>query len=142
MSSASRAPVLDDHPRTWARWSTGTGQFVGTLDYAAPEQFEGTPLTPRTDIYSLACLLYECLAGHPPFRRQTDAAVMYAHLMEPPPKLSEERPDVPRSVDDVFATAMAKKPDERYPSAGAAVTDFATALGVTQEAPWIAHHTA
>ena len=112
---------------------TGTGQFVGTLDYAAPEQFEGKPLTPRTDVYSLGCLLYECLAGSPPFRRETDAAVMYAHLMQAPPRLTEQRPDLPRAVDDVLDRTMSKQPNERYPSAGAAVDELASALGITGE---------
>ena len=55
---------------------TGTGVFVGTLEYAAPEQFEGKPLGPQTDVYSLGCVLFECLTGEPPFRREQDAAVM------------------------------------------------------------------
>src|SRR4029453_4881818 len=53
---------------------TGTGVFVGTLEYAAPEQFEGSTLGPPTDVYSLGCVLFECLTGEPPFRRQQDAA--------------------------------------------------------------------
>ncbi len=65
---------------------TGTGVFVGTLEYAAPEQFEGTALGPPTDVYSLGCVLFECLVGEPPFRREQDAAVMYAHLHDPPPE--------------------------------------------------------
>lgn len=108
---------------------TGTGQFVGTLDYAAPEQFQGSALTPRTDIYSLGCVLYECLTGHPPFLRDSDAAVMYAHLMEAPPRLTDERPDLPSVLDGVVSRAMAKNPDDRYPSAGSVVAEVATAIG-------------
>src|SRR5436190_3428587 len=108
---------------------TGTGQFVGTLDYAAPEQFEGKPLDARTDVYSLGCVLYECLAGHPPFRKEFDAALMYAHLSDPAPKPSEERRELPEAIDAVVDRAMAKSPDDRYQRAGDVARAAATALG-------------
>jgi serine/threonine protein kinase/DNA-binding SARP family transcriptional activator/ABC-type transport system substrate-binding protein len=108
---------------------TGTGQFVGTLDYAAPEQFRGEVPDARTDVYSLGCVLFECLAGHPPYRAENDAALMFAHLMEPPPRLTSERPDLPQDIDDVVAEAMAKKPDERFPSAGAFASQASAVLG-------------
>jgi serine/threonine-protein kinase len=95
---------------------TATGQFVGTTDYVAPEQIEGRELDRRTDVYSLGCVFYECLAGTPPFRRETDMAVMWAHIQEPPPRLTERRPDLPPQLDGVIATAMAKQKDDRYPS--------------------------
>ena len=71
-----------------ARQITKTGFFVGTLDYAAPEQFQGKHLDGRTDEYALACVLYECLTGRIPFRGESEAAVMFAHLTEPPPRAS------------------------------------------------------
>ena len=108
---------------------TGTGQFVGTLDYAAPEQFRGEVPDARTDVYSLGCVLFECLAGHPPYRAETDAALMFAHLMEPPPRLTAERPDLPQDIDDVVAEAMAKKPEERFRSAGAFASQASAVLG-------------
>jgi serine/threonine protein kinase len=108
---------------------TGTGQFVGTLDYAAPEQFEGKPLDARTDVYSMGCLLYECLAGHPPFRRENDAAVMYAHLLEDPPPLTIQRPALPDEIDAVIGRGMAKEPQQRYPSAGELAAAARDALG-------------
>jgi serine/threonine protein kinase len=104
---------------------TGTGQFVGTLDYAAPEQFEGKPLDARTDVYSLGCVAYECLVGEVPFHRETEAAVVYAHLQEPPPKVTATRPDLPAAVDEVVARAMAKSPADRYETAGALARDLA-----------------
>jgi serine/threonine-protein kinase len=108
---------------------TGTGQFVGTLDYAAPEQFRGEDVDARTDVYSLGCVLYECLAGRPPFLGENDAAVMFGHLMEPPPPLTSERPDLPKDIDDVVATAMAKEKVDRYPSAGTFASRASAALG-------------
>ena len=88
---------------------TGTGQFVGTLEYASPEQFEGKPLDARSDIYSLGCVLYECLSGQPPFRRENDAAVMYAHLLEAPPPIASAH-QMPSEIDAVITRALAKNP--------------------------------
>lgn len=107
---------------------TGTGQFVGSLDYAAPEQFEGKPLTRRTDVYSLGCLLYECLTGEPPFQREQDAAVMFAHLKEEAPKVTAKRPELRSAIDSVVAKAMAKRPEDRFPSAGALAAAMAGAM--------------
>jgi serine/threonine-protein kinase len=103
---------------------TGTGVFAGTLDYAAPEQFEGTALGPQTDVYSLGCVLFECLTGLPPFRRQQEAAVMYAHLHDPPPSATAQRAELPREIDQVIDKAMAKRPADRYATAGALAAAF------------------
>ncbi|HET7927948.1 MAG TPA: BMP family ABC transporter substrate-binding protein, partial [Actinomycetota bacterium] len=108
---------------------TGTGQFVGTLDYAAPEQFKGETPDARTDVYSLGCVLFECLTGRPPFRSDNDAGLMYAHLQQPPPPVTSERPDLPHEIDRVVARAMAKSPDERPHSAGELADDAARAVG-------------
>ena len=97
---------------------TKTGQFMGTLDYASPEQFEGKPLGSPTDVYSLGCVLFECLVGEPPFRREQDAAVMYAHLHDPPPSARARRPELPHWVDQVIEKSMAKRPVDRYATAG------------------------
>ncbi len=72
---------------------TSTGQFIGTIDFIAPEQIQGRTLDGRADQYSLACVLYTCLCGHVPFLRDVEIATIYAHLTEPPPRLSAERPD-------------------------------------------------
>ncbi len=108
---------------------TGTGQFVGTLDYAAPEQFKGETPDARTDVYSLGCVLFECLTGRPPFRSENEAGLMYAHLQQPPPLVTSERPDLPHEIDRVVGRAMAKSPDDRPRSAGELAHDAARALG-------------
>ena len=96
---------------------TRTGIFVGTIEYAAPEQIEGLTLDRRTDVYALGCVLYECLAGRPPFEREAEVAVMHAHLTSPPPRLTEVRQDLPKELDRVVARAMAKSRDERFATA-------------------------
>jgi Protein kinase domain len=103
---------------------TMTGQFVGTLDYIAPEQIEGTGVDGRTDLYSLGCAAYELLSGTPPFSSE-GIALLRAHLSEPPPPVTAQRHDLPAAVDAVLAAAMAKSPRERY----ATCTQFATNLG-------------
>ena len=103
---------------------TATGQFLGTLDYAAPEQIEGLPLDGRSDQYALACSAFELLCGEPPFGRERGISVMYAHLSEPPPPASTRRPGLPAAADAVLAKALAKAPGDRYASCG----EFATAL--------------
>jgi tRNA A-37 threonylcarbamoyl transferase component Bud32 len=108
---------------------TGTGQFVGTLDYAAPEQFKGGTPDARTDVYSLGCVLFECLTGRPPFTSENDAGLMYAHLQAPPPSVTGSRPDLPREIDGVVATAMAKAPADRQAAAGALADEATRALG-------------
>ena len=97
---------------------TGDRGFVGTVDYVPPEQIEGGTIDRRADVYSLGCVLYECLAGERPFDRDSELAVVFAHLNEAPPRLSEMRPTLPDAFDDVFATALAKSPDERYGTCG------------------------
>ena len=104
---------------------TATGAFVGTLDYVAPEQIRGDQVDARADVYALGCVLFELLTGNPPFASREDrVSKMYAHLEEEPPRLVLYRPDLPAELDAVVARALAKDPDERYPSAG----DFARAV--------------
>ena len=108
---------------------TKTGHFVGTVDYMAPEQIRGEPATRETDIYALGTVLYECLSGVVPFPKDSDVAVMYAHLADPPPQLTQERPELPPQLDAVISTAMAKTPEERYASAVRMMEAFEAALG-------------
>jgi serine/threonine-protein kinase len=105
------------------------GQVLGTIDYMAPELLDGERVGPATDIYGLACLAVETLTGTVPYVRETDAAIMYAHIVEPPPSVSERRPELPRALDAVLATGMAKDPEERPASAGALVIEMLGALG-------------
>jgi serine/threonine protein kinase len=102
---------------------------LGTIDYMAPELLDGERVGPATDIYGLACLACETLTGTVPFLRDTDAATMYAHIVEPPPSVCQRRPELPRALDVVLGAGMAKDPDERPPSAGALVVDMLAALG-------------
>jgi serine/threonine-protein kinase len=103
---------------------TAAGAFVGTIDYIAPEQIEGKALDNRTDIYSLGCILYECLTGETPFIKDADVAVMYAHLMDPRPSVTAKRPDLPSAIDDITAKAMARDPEERYVTGAALLEDL------------------
>src|SRR6476661_4786587 len=97
---------------------TATGRWVGTIDYASPEQIKGKPVDARCDVYALGCLLYTTLTGHLPFEREEDVAKLYAHVSEPPPAPSELADEVTDELDVVVERAMAKEPDDRYPSAG------------------------
>ena len=103
---------------------TSTGQFLGTLDYVAPEQIQGHQIDGRADQYGLACAVVEMLTGAPPFRRDDSMALMWAQLEAAPPRLTERRPDLPPAVDGVVGAAMSKAPAGRYPTCH----DFAAAL--------------
>ena len=108
---------------------TETGQFIGTIDYVAPEQIQGQGATARSDVYSLAAVLYEALTGDVPFLRQNEPAVLYAHISEPPPRVTERRPELPQEIDAVIARGMAKAPGDRYASAGELVAEARAAFG-------------
>jgi len=93
---------------------TRTGAFLGTVNYVAPEQIQGREIGSGTDIYALGCVLHECLTGFPPFIKDSDVAVMYAHVHDPPPRTTDRRPELPVAIDQVVATALAKAPQDRY----------------------------
>ncbi|MFL5799303.1 MAG: protein kinase domain-containing protein [Actinomycetota bacterium] len=109
--------------------TTESGQFIGTIDYTAPEQITGTQLEPATDQYSLACVLFQSLTGAVPFPRGSDLAAMYAHLEETPPRVSD-RVDLSSHIDPVIQRALAKAPAQRFGSCSELVTSAADALGV------------
>ena len=92
------------------------GHLMGTIDYVAPEQIAGGEIDGRADVYSLGCVLYECLIGQPPFRRESEIGVVFAHLEMEPPAPSAQRPELPAALDAVIARALAKEPDARYPT--------------------------
>lgn len=97
---------------------TELGTAVGTYAYMAPERFTKDEVTYRADIYSLTCVLHECLTGSQPFPGDNVSVVITSHLMEPPPRPSQIRPGIPAAFDAVIARGMAKRPDDRYASAG------------------------
>ncbi|MET0764721.1 MAG: Hsp70 family protein [Blastococcus sp.] len=114
---------------------TGTGHFLGTVDYVSPEQIQGKPVGSGTDVYALGCVLYECLTGQLPFRREDDAALLWAHLVESPPPVTAIRDEMPGAVDAVVARAMAKDPVDRYESCEELQRDLELALDVPASVP-------
>jgi serine/threonine-protein kinase len=109
---------------------TGTGQFLGTSDYCAPEQIQGMAVDGRADQYALACTAFELLSGQPPFRRHEAAAVIWAQMTERPPSLTSRRADLPHAADAVLAKALAKRPEARYPTCREFAGALRAALGL------------
>jgi class 3 adenylate cyclase len=103
---------------------TATGQILGSVDYIAPEQIEGRATDHRADVYSLACVLYACLVGQPPYPRDSDIAALWAHVQAPTPRPSDTKPDLAR-FDPVVARGMAKSAEDRYATAGELIRDAA-----------------
>ncbi|MGI5217065.1 protein kinase domain-containing protein [Nocardia sp. CA-290969] len=103
---------------------TGTGLTVGTVAYASPEQMQGLPVGPRSDQYALAATAFHMLTGTQPFTGTNPVAVIMAHAQQPVPSVRAQRPDLSPYVDSVLARAMAKSPEQRFPSS----KEFAAAL--------------
>jgi serine/threonine protein kinase len=97
---------------------TRTGQILGTLDYIAPEQIRGEALGPHTDVYALACMTVHLLTGEPPYPVGTEEGKLWAHMSEPPPRVTERVPALPLAVEAVITRAMAKDPALRHATAG------------------------
>jgi DNA-binding beta-propeller fold protein YncE/predicted Ser/Thr protein kinase len=119
---------------------TETGQFVGTVDYVAPEQIQRERVGPQTDVYALGCVLYECLVGEPPYRSDSMPGTLFAHISADPPRPSDARPELPAAIDGVVARALAKGPADRYATCSEVVAAARAALGLsgktgTAEAP-------
>jgi serine/threonine protein kinase len=113
---------------------TRTGQFVGTIDYVSPEQVRGEAATAASDVYALGAVLYECLTGVVPYPRPSDAAVLYAHMSDPPPAATEHRPELPPALNDVLARAMAKDPAQRHNTASELLAEAERAFGTPARA--------
>jgi len=119
---------------------TKTGTFMGTVDYVAPEQIQGHDVDGRTDGYSLACVLFECLTAKVPFAKDSDVATLFGHIQDPPPRVTQARESLPSEIDEVMAQGMAKNPDDRPQTATALIDRAARALGAPsgpKEAPSI-----
>ena len=97
---------------------TASGSLIGSCAYMAAERCSGGRVGPQADVYSLACVLYECLTGHPPFEREELQQLLSAHMFSPPPRPSIMRRGVGRAFDDIIARGMAKQPAARFSSAG------------------------
>src|SRR4051812_26331192 len=97
---------------------TQTGMVIGSCAYMATERFSGGRGGPAADVYSLTCMLYECLTGRPPFEAGDIRQLMTAHMFAPPPRPSIMRRGINRAFDEVVAKGMAKKPEDRYSTAG------------------------
>lgn len=107
---------------------TGDRGLIGTLDYIPPEQIDGRAIDGRADVYSLGCVLYECLTGARPFERESELALIYAHLNDSPAPITDLRPELPAAFDGVMGTALAKAPDGRFATCGELVAAARAAL--------------
>jgi hypothetical protein len=107
---------------------TATGNLVGTLSYLAPEVIRGGEAIPASDRYAFAAMAFECLTGTVVYPRRSEAAMLFAHTTEPPPRASRRRPELPQALDEVFERALSKDPDERPESAEALLDEISETL--------------
>ncbi|WP_433683581.1 protein kinase domain-containing protein [Nocardia sp. CA-119907] len=114
---------------------TATGQAIGSYSYIAPERFDITPIGGTADVYSLACVLFECLTGAQPFPSDGMSSLIRAHLSAPPPRPTTMRAELPAALDEVISRGMAKEPADRYPTAGALAAAARAAVSGTSSVP-------
>ncbi|HET9234889.1 MAG TPA: protein kinase, partial [Candidatus Eisenbacteria bacterium] len=127
--------LVDTDAGAETRMATGIGAILGTPRYMSPEQASGGEVDERSDLYSLSCILYEMLAGEPPFSATNAAELMRQHLVHEPRPISERRPSVPPGVAYVIAKTLAKLPADRYPSATRFAEALATAIAAGPTPP-------
>src|ERR1041385_7553230 len=126
-------PVLTDFGLVrivQAATQTASGVVSGTPAYMSPEQAQGLKVDHRSDIYSLGVILYEMVACRVPFEADTSWTVILKHINEPPPPI----PNIPPTVQKVIDRALAKKPEDRYQTAGELAAEYTDAIGMTAEA--------
>jgi serine/threonine protein kinase len=107
-------------------------------DYRSPEEVRGEPLEPESNVYSLACILVECLSGTTPYPYELPLLTLHAHVVEPPPRMSERSPELPPALDEVVARGMAKNPRERYGSPAELIRAAGQVLGTEPAIPVVA----
>ncbi|MBV9001247.1 MAG: serine/threonine protein kinase, partial [Solirubrobacterales bacterium] len=107
------------------------GQALGSMDYMAPEQIRGEPVSAATDIYALGCVMYECMCGRPPFADVQGMRILWAHLQDPPPDPRVIRPDIPREFSRTLLVALEKDAAKRPQSAGEYARMLADAAGAS-----------
>ncbi|WP_433710845.1 protein kinase domain-containing protein [Nocardia sp. CA-084685] len=114
---------------------TATGQAIGSYSYIAPERFDTAPISGTADVYSLACVMFECLTGTQPFPPDGMSSLIRAHLSTPPPRPTTKRAGLPGALDEVISRGMAKEPADRYPTAGALASAARAAVSGTSPLP-------
>jgi len=117
---------------------TGVGQMVGTVDYLAPEQIEGSAVDGRVDVYALGCVLFHALTGATPYPRDSDVQTVFAHVQQPPPLASAVREGLPQDFDRVIVRALAKSPADRFQTCGELAEAARAALAAARERPSVA----
>ncbi|WP_051029543.1 serine/threonine-protein kinase [Nocardia takedensis] len=114
---------------------TETGAAIGSYNYIAPERLDSAPIAGTADVYSLTCVLYECLTGAQPFPATAMSVLIRAHLTTPPPRPSAEQPGLPVALDAVVTRGMAKDPADRFQTAGALAAAARAALTAPAHGP-------
>jgi serine/threonine-protein kinase len=133
-----RSVFVEAGSRDWA-WLTDFGiahnrtpLAFARAGYRSPEELRGEAPLPESNVYSLACIVFTCLAGTPPFARSSGRAAMQAQLHEDPPRLTEARPELPEAIDGVLTAALSKSPSERPGSAGELMRGVGRALDLVE----------
>ncbi len=122
--AADDRPVIIDFGLALSKTRLTSIYEAGTPEYMAPEQIQGGPCDARTDVYALGAILYEMLAGQPPFTADNPAEILNKHLYEAVPRLDRAQPDVSPELATIAATCLQREPDQRYPDMDALIHDL------------------